>query len=42
MIQEQDTELEAHSYITYLREEDNSFEKQVSVLEETYRLGKSK
>lgn len=42
LIQEQDTELEAHSYVTHLKEEDFSFEKQVEFLEARYSLGKNK
>lgn len=40
LIQEQDTDLEAHSYVNHLREDDNSFERQVAILEEKYSLGK--
>lgn len=40
LMQEQDTELEAHSYINRLREEDFSFEQQVEQLKQTYSLGK--
>lgn len=41
LIQEQDTELEAHRYVNYLRESNGpSFELQVETFEEKYRLGK--
>ncbi len=40
LIQEQDTALEAHSYVNELKEEDISFEKQVEELEEKYSLRK--
>ncbi len=42
LIQEQDAELEAHSYATHLREEDFTFERQVEILEEKYGLSKNK
>lgn len=40
LIQEQDTGLEAHSYINRLKEGDFSFERQVELLEKKYSLGK--
>lgn len=40
LMQEQDTELEAHSYINRLKEENFSFEQQVELLEKKYSLGK--
>lgn len=40
LIQEQDTALEAHSYVNERKEEDLSFEKQVRELEEKYSFGK--
>lgn len=40
LIQEQDMELEAHSYVNRLRADDNSFERQVALLEEKYSLEK--
>ena len=43
LIQGQDTELEAHSYVTHLREKDDtSFELQVESFTEKYGLGKNK
>ncbi len=43
LIQMQDSELEAHSYMNHLKDgEDLSFEKQVEVFEEKYNLGKEK
>ncbi len=42
LIQEQDTELEAHSYVTHLKEENLSFERQVELLQAEYSLGKNK
>lgn len=43
LIQEQDTELEAHSYVNHLKDgEDDSFEKQVELLEEKYNLSNLK
>ncbi len=43
LIQVQDTELEAHSYVNHLKDGENlSFEKQVELLEEKYSLGKEK
>ncbi len=41
LIQEQDTALEAHSYVNELKEEDSSFEKQVKELEEKYSIRKA-
>lgn len=38
LIQEQDTALEAHSYINGLKDEDHSFERQVEELGEKYRI----
>lgn len=38
LIQEQDTALEAHSYINELKDEDHSFERQVEELGEKYRI----
>lgn len=42
LIQEQDTELEAHSYVVRRREEDFYFEREVALLEEKYSVGKNK
>lgn len=43
LIQMQDSELEAHSYMNHLKDgEDLSFEKQVEVFAEKYNLGKEK
>lgn len=43
LIQVQDTELEAHSYVNHLKDGEHlSFEKQVELLEEKYSLGKEK
>lgn len=43
LIQIQDTELEAHSYVNHLKEgEDDIFERQVVVLAEKYSLSKEK
>lgn len=43
LIQIQDTELEAHSYVNHLKEgEDVIFERQVEILQEKYSLSKEK
>ncbi len=42
LIQEQDTELEAHSYVSHLKGENLTFERQVEILEGRYSLSKNK